>query len=63
MGWDGKQYEIRACYAESETPQIAEGIIVGVDLGEIHLAVAHDGVQANSSCKKSVDVGRLRKQP
>lgn len=53
IGWDGKQYELRACYdlspaAEDEpnegaiTPQTGE--VAGVDLGEVHLAVAHDGV-------------------
>jgi putative transposase len=45
MGWDGKQYEIRACYASELTAAREDGIIVGVDLGEIHLAVAHDGEQ------------------
>jgi putative transposase len=45
MGWDGKQYEIRACYATVEPVAISEGIVAGVDMGEIHLAVAHDGEQ------------------
>lgn len=45
MGWDGTQYEIRACYATEEIPVKADGVVVGVDLGEIHLAVAHDGEQ------------------
>lgn len=43
MGWDGEQYEIRACYKLTEVEPRSEGEIVGVDLGEIHLAVAHDG--------------------
>lgn len=43
IGWDGKQYEIRACYVNTEAPVKIEGVVVGVDLGEIHLAVAHDG--------------------
>jgi len=53
IGWDGKQYERRACYdlsqtAEDEpneeaiTPQTGE--VAGVDSGEVHKAVAHDGV-------------------
>ncbi|MFS8783939.1 RNA-guided endonuclease InsQ/TnpB family protein [Synechococcus sp. R6-6] len=50
IGWDGKQYELRACYdpskrqaerKEEETPKAGE--VAGVDLGEVHLAVAHDG--------------------
>lgn len=45
MGWDAQQYEIRACYATESTVPREDGIIVGVDLGEIHLAVAHDGEQ------------------
>jgi putative transposase len=43
MGWDGKQYEIRACYATDEVEQKTSGSVAGIDLGEIHLAVAHDG--------------------
>lgn len=43
MGWDGKQYEIRACYLNQAVEPVSEGIVAGVDLGEIHLAVAHDG--------------------
>jgi putative transposase len=43
MGWDGSQYEIRACYATEEIPVKESGTVAGIDLGEIHLAVAHDG--------------------
>lgn len=43
MGWDGKQYEIRACYAVNQTQLVETGTVAGIDLGEIHLAVAHDG--------------------
>lgn len=45
VGWDGQQYEIRACYATEEAKPVLDGIIAGVDLGEIHMAVAHDGEQ------------------
>ncbi|MBW4616137.1 MAG: transposase [Desmonostoc vinosum HA7617-LM4] len=45
MGWDGKQYEIRACYATVEPVAVFDGIVAAVDMGEIHLAVAHDGEQ------------------
>ena len=41
--WDGNQYEAIATY---QAKQIAEPLgdkVAGVDLGEIHLAVAHDG--------------------
>lgn len=52
IGWDGKQYELRACYslsqaAEKEGKEVADtpqnGEVAGVDLGEVHLATAHDG--------------------
>jgi putative transposase len=43
MGWDGRQYELRATY-RGEPPQLIEyGGVAGLDLGEVHLAVAHDG--------------------
>jgi putative transposase len=45
MGWDGKQYEIRACYPVEPTQTTTSGSVAGIDLGEIHLAVAHDGEQ------------------
>ena len=45
MGWDGKQYEIRACYTTEAVVAVTVGIVAGVDMGEIHLAVAHDGEQ------------------
>lgn len=43
MEWDCKQYEIRACYAVNQTQLVETGTVAGIDLGEIHLAVAHDG--------------------
>ncbi|MFS8810695.1 transposase, partial [Synechococcus sp. R65.1] len=48
IGWDGKQYELRACYKIVDAPpkgEKEEGGVAGVDLGEVHLAVAHDGEQ------------------
>lgn len=41
IGWDGEQYELRACYKES-LPDTEEGKLSGVDLGEVHMAVACD---------------------
>jgi putative transposase len=43
MGWDGKQYELRATYRVELLPASAQGEVAGIDLGEVHLAVAHDG--------------------
>jgi putative transposase len=45
MGWDGQEYELRACYQDEPVEPIQNGTVAGVDLGEIHLAVAHDGEQ------------------
>lgn len=43
MGWDGKEYELRCVY-DIDTEAFAKGdAVAGVDLGEIHLAVAVDG--------------------
>ncbi len=48
MGWDGRQYEIRATYAVDAVGVVPgeSGNVAGVDLGEIHPAVAHDGERA-----------------
>jgi putative transposase len=43
MGWDGQQYELRATYRVAPPPLIEQGAVAGIDLGEVHLAVAHDG--------------------
>jgi putative transposase len=46
IGWDGRQYELRACYKLSDARPKEErekGGVAGVDLSEVHLAVAHDG--------------------
>jgi putative transposase len=54
IGWDGRQYELRATYEvgntspeeegkEGNEEEKREGGVAGVDLGEVHLAAAHDG--------------------
>ena len=45
MGWNKQrcQYEIKACYAVVALPAVETGKVAGIDLGEIHLAVSHDG--------------------
>jgi putative transposase len=43
MGWDGAQYELRATYVVEPAAPITGGDVAGVDLGEVHLAVAHNG--------------------
>lgn len=42
LGWNGSGYELRAIYATT-TAQPLGTEVAGVDLGEIHLAVTHDG--------------------
>ncbi len=44
LGWTGEQYQIRAVYVAEETQVKPLGDkVVGLDLGEIHMAVSHDG--------------------
>ena len=43
MGWDGHQYVLRATYLVQPATSPQTGLVAGVDLGEVHLAVAHDG--------------------
>ncbi|MHB9146176.1 MAG: RNA-guided endonuclease TnpB family protein [Symbiobacteriia bacterium] len=43
IGWDGQQYELRATYAEAIQAAPQGDKVAGIDLGEVHLAVAHDG--------------------
>ena len=43
MGWDGTQYELRATYRVAPLPLREQGEVAGIDLGEVHVAVAHDG--------------------
>lgn len=38
IGWDGKQYELRATY-EEESSKPEEGLVASCDLGEVHPAV------------------------
>ena len=46
MGWDGTQYELRATYRIEPLSVLEHGAVAGVDLGEVHLAVAHDGTRS-----------------
>jgi putative transposase len=46
MGWDGQQYELRATYVLDAPRPLPDGETAGIDLGEIHSAVAHDGTEA-----------------
>lgn len=43
LGWTGTDYELRAVYSRPAAEPVAEGGVAGVDLGEVHLAVVHDG--------------------
>jgi putative transposase len=43
MGWDGHEYELRATYRVEPLALLDHGAVAGIDLGEVHLAVAHDG--------------------
>ena len=43
MGWDGTQYELRATYLLEEPRIIGAHEVAGIDLGEVHPSVAHDG--------------------
>lgn len=43
VGWDGRQYELRACYLAQAKAQALGTKVAGVDLGEIHIAAAYDG--------------------
>lgn len=47
LGWDGTGYELRAAYALPEVEPVTAGEAAGVDLGEVHLAVVHDGSQTD----------------
>jgi putative transposase len=38
IGWDGKQYELRASY-KTEPLETSQGFVASVDLGEVHSAV------------------------
>ena len=50
LGWTGTRYELRAVYVRDQSAtdaqpqgQASSGKVAGVDLGEVHLAVVHDG--------------------
>jgi putative transposase len=43
VGWDGTQYELRATYVIQPLAQPSGTKVAGVDLGEVHIAAAHDG--------------------
>lgn len=43
IGWDGRKYELRAVYLVEASGVPLGDNVAGIDLGEIHLAVAHDG--------------------
>lgn len=45
LGWTGTAYELRAVYARPAAEPVADGGAAGVDLGEVHLAVVHDGAR------------------
>ena len=46
--WTGNQYEAIATYAQEQPyGPFPPGAVAGVDLGEIHMAVAHDGEQTH----------------
>lgn len=47
--WQGTQYEALATYATDTPPPQGDGEVAGIDLGEIHLAVAHDGTRCTSA--------------
>ena len=43
IGWNGKEYELRAIYSVNANNEITGNGIAGIDLGEIHTAVVYDG--------------------
>ncbi|MHB8480781.1 MAG: transposase, partial [Vulcanimicrobiaceae bacterium] len=44
IGWDGRQYELRAIYTIAASAEPLGKSVAGVDLGEVHLAAAYDGM-------------------
>lgn len=46
IGWDGEQYELRCQYETEVRAEPKGNKVVGIDLGEIHLATAYDGEEA-----------------
>ena len=45
IGWGGTQYELRAIYTVAPSAQPLGTNVVGIDLGEVHLAAAYDGAR------------------
>lgn len=43
IGWNGKEYQLRAAYGFEPINEITGKETCGIDLGEIHTAVVHDG--------------------
>ena len=43
--WTGKHYEAIATYEQETAIPIEAGEVAGIDLGEVHMAVSHDGEQ------------------
>lgn len=43
LGWNGNGYELRAVYTITQTHEPIGDKVAGIDLGEIHMAVTHDG--------------------
>ena len=43
IGWDGEQYELRCQYEVEPDEEPKGNKTAGIDLGEVHIAVAHDG--------------------
>jgi putative transposase len=43
--WQGREYEAIATYAAAPIAEPIGERVAGIDLGEVHLAVAHDGEQ------------------
>jgi putative transposase len=46
IGWDGSEYELRCQYKVKQHSKPKGNKVAGIDLGEIHLAVACDGKMA-----------------
>jgi putative transposase len=46
--WTGTQYEAIATYKQESPVEEPQGdLVAGVDLGEVHMAVSHDGIQTH----------------
>ena len=45
--WTGTQYEAIATYEAAEASSSPGEKVTGIDLGEVHMAVSHDGAQTH----------------